>query len=136
MNKSNKLQLCILLKHSKVFHPFRLVKVAQKNAAHVLPLLMNVLQLKKDADMLILRVKLMLKNLQDQKPDNTVLTIKIRTHIEQLNVPETILRESVLQKLDVSPPQSVFEDELLYYRTSNLLTLILTIFIFSFFICE
>jgi hypothetical protein len=39
------------LKLSKMFHPFKQLKSVQKNAAHVLQLLMNVPQLKKDADM-------------------------------------------------------------------------------------
>jgi hypothetical protein len=74
----------------------------------------------------------MLKNLRNQKPRNTALTLENQIHIELLNVSETILKELVLQMLNVSPLLSVFEDTLLYYRTSNLLTLILSIFIFFF----
>lgn len=133
MNKSNKLQLYILLKPSKVFHPFKQVKFAQKNAVNVLQLLMNVPRLEKDADMLILRVKLMLMNSLKQEPENIALMLHTQTHIEPLNVPEAMFQELVLQLKNVSLQQSVFEDTLIYYRTSNLLTLILTIFIFFFF---
>ena len=110
INKSNKPQLYILLKLSKMFHLFKQVKFVQKNAAHVPQLLMNVPQLKKDADMLILRVKLMLMNLQRQNPESTALMLHTRTPIEPLNVLETILQELVPQKRNVSPQQSVFEE--------------------------